>query len=318
MGRYRRKRRTLLGFIGGILALLCILVTVASHTQLPFPMPTWDDIFQKAGLSESQSVIGGDMEDGISVHIIDVGQGESILIKTDGGNVLIDAGENDQGSVVMDYLQSQGVDTIDVLVGTHPHSDHIGGADDIIENMQVTQVMMPDIPDSIMPTTKTFQDVLTATKDQGLELTVIEPGDSFDVGGAHFLVLGPLQEYDDLNNISAVLKMTYGERSFLFTGDAEKKAEDDMVASGEDLSTDVLVAGHHGSSTSSSQEFLNRVNPSFAAISCGEGNDYGHPHEETLARFAAMGVEVHRTDWEGSIAFLTDGENIAVETQKAA
>ncbi|MBC8570955.1 ComEC/Rec2 family competence protein [Zongyangia hominis] len=318
MSRRRRRNGAILGTVGGILALLCLLVTVASHVELPFPFPTWDQIFDGTGLKESRPVIGADVEGGITVHVIDVGQGESILIKTDSGNVLIDAGENDQGPTVMDYLQSQGVETIDYFVGTHPHSDHIGGMDYIIEHMDVKEVVMSDIPDSILPTTKTFQDVLAAVQKKNLEITVVEPGDSFDLGPVHFAVLAPIKAYDDLNDVSVVLKMTYGERSFLFPGDAEKTSEKDMASSGKDLSADVLVAGHHGSRTSSSNAFLDKVNPAYVAISCGKDNSYGHPHKETLENLETRKIAVNRTDEEGSIIYLTDGKNIAVQTEKAA
>lgn len=318
MSRRRRRHGAFLGTVGAVLALLCLVITVASHVELPFPMITWDNIFEETGLKESKPVIGDDKDNAITVHVIDVGQGESILVKSDGGNVLIDAGENDQGSVVMDYLKSQGVNTIDYFVGTHPHSDHIGGMDDIIENMEVKEVIMPDIPDSLIPTTKTFEDVLQAAEDQHLSITVMEPGDTFSVGEARFLVLAPLEEYDDLNDVSLVLKMTYGERSFLFTGDAEAISEKDMLASGEDLSAQVLVAGHHGSSTSSGAAFLDAVNPAYVAISCGMGNSYGHPHEETLQRLQTRQIQVNRTDQEGSIVYLTDGKNISVQTENAA
>lgn len=316
MSRHRRRNGAILGTVGGILVILCLLVTVASHADLPFPFPTWDDIFQKTGLDESRPPVAAGS--GVSVHVIDVGQGESILVQTPSGNVLIDAGENDQGAVVMDYLKSQGVSSIDYFVGTHPHSDHIGGMDTVIEQMDVKNVVMSDIPESIMPTTKSFRDVLLAIQNKGLEITVVEPGDTFEAGDTRFEVLAPLKDYDELNDISVVLKMTYGNTSFLFPGDAEKDSEKDMVDAGADLSADVLVVGHHGSSTSSTKSFLNAVSPAYAAISCGKDNSYNHPNEKTLEKLEERNVKIYRTDEDGTVVFVSDGENISVHTEKAA
>ena len=234
----------------------------------------------------------------MAVHFIDVGQGDSILAESGGHFLLIDAGENDQGDTVISYLEEAGVEALDYVIGTHPHSDHIGGLDDVIRAFDVETVILPPVEH----TTKTFEDVLDAIEEKDLSITLPVPGDSYELGDAAFTILAPQKDYgDDLNNWSVGLRLACGDGAFVACGDAEAQAEEDMAASGLALSADVLKIGHHGSSTSTSNAFLKAVSPAFAVISCGEGNSYGHPHKETLEKLEAAGIQVLRTDLLGDI-----------------
>ena len=250
----------------------------------------------------------------LKVHFLDVGQAESILILAPEKTVLIDAGENDQGDLVVRYLKEQGVSSIDLLIGTHPHSDHIGGMDIVLNKMPVETVILPILPDDLIPTTVTFTDLLKAIDRAGLEITPALPGDVYDLGGgAGLTLLGPVRDYDNLNNMSVVARLSFGSTSFLFTGDMEKEAEQDLVEQGAPLASTVLSAGHHGSQTSSRKAFLEAVNPKLAVISCGLDNSYGHPHREVMERLDALGIRVLRTDLDGAVVLASDGENIEIQ-----
>lgn len=248
----------------------------------------------------------------LKVHFIDVGQGDSILIQSGDHDMLVDAGENDQGDGVVTYLHSQGIAKLDYVIGTHPHSDHIGGLDDVINNVSVGKVILPPVEH----TTKTYEDVLDAIGSQGLKITKPVVGDTYQLGDASFQIIAPNGNYDDdLNNWSVGIKLTYGDNSFVMCGDAESQAEADICAGGINLSADVLKLGHHGSKTSTSGAFLNKVNPEYAVISCGMGNSYGHPHKETLNKLHSKGIKVFRTDEQGTIIATSDGINIKWSTQ---
>lgn len=249
----------------------------------------------------------------LKVHFLDVGQADSILVQLPSNqNMLIDAGDNDDGDTIVDYLTGAGVETIDYLVGTHPHADHIGGMDTVIKNFTIGRIYMP----RVTTTTKTFEDVLAAIKYKGLNVNTAKAGIKIiDDGALQAVILAPLSnEYEDMNNYSAVVKVAWGEVSFLFTGDAEEQSERGMLASGAPLQADVLKVGHHGSQSSTSAAFLQSVDPQYAVICVGAGNDYGHPHRETLARL--QGVNVLRTDLDSTVVFVTDGREINVTTGK--
>ena len=244
--------------------------------------------------------------DGLYVHYIDVGQGDSELVCCNGEYMLIDAGEPDASDAVLEYLDALGIDRLNYLVCTHGHSDHCGGLDAVVESLGVETVFTsPDAGDS--PSYEIFTD---AVYDAGLELTVPVLGESYRLGEASFSFIGPLEDYDNLNDDSLVMRLEYGDTSFLFTGDMTSKAEKDLINDGADLRCDVLKVGHHGSSGSSCYQFLYEAQPGSGVISCEKGNSYGHPHEETLSRLNDADVTVYRTDLEGSIVIFSDGMKV--------
>ena len=251
-------------------------------------------------------------DDGMKVHFLNVGQADSTLITCGDHAMLIDAGKNDDKEPILNYIQNKaGLTHLDYMIGTHPHEDHIGSMDSVIEAVSVDTVMLPNVTAN----TRTFQDVLTAIDEKGLSITVPEVGETYSLGDASFTILGPVSDYgDNLNDWSIALKITYGNTSFIFTGDAEADAEADMLGTGLDLSADVYQVGHHGSRTSSSSALLDAISPRYAVISCGAGNDYGHPHQETLDALSARNIEVYRTDLLGTIVAATDGNSISFST----
>ena len=249
----------------------------------------------------------------LDVQIIDVGQADCTLIKMpDGQNMLIDAGNNSDGGYLVDYLENEGVEKIDFLIGTHPHADHIGGMDDIIENFEIGKIYMPRVTSN----TQTFEEVLQAIKDKGLKIETATAGKTVLEGEVFAQFISPVGEYyEELNDYSAVLKLTYGSKSFLFMGDAEALAEKEILQK-FDVKSDVLKVGHHGSSTSSHNAFLKAVNPEIAVISVGEGNDYGHPHKSVLKRLEKIGTGLYRTDLNGTVKIYCDGTSIEVKCEK--
>ncbi len=241
------------------------------------------------------------------VHIIDIGQGDSALVRTDNFNLLIDAGTGKFEEKLVAYLKDVGVTKIDIMLLTHPHEDHIGGADVVIDEFEVGEIIMPDATTD----TRAFERVLDGAENKNIPISTVFRGDSFTEGGFKFDILSPDdKKYSDLNNTSIVLKLTYGDVSMMFTGDAEALVEREILDaySEADLKCIFLKAGHHGSSTSNTEEFLNAVSPEYVSISCETDNDYGHPHIEPLELFEKLKINVKRTDLEGSFVYVTDGK----------
>lgn len=270
--------------------------------------------FYNEVLANSNIELTDSVQDGVSVHFIDVGQGDSTLIQVEDKNILIDAGENDKGSLVVDYLHNQGVTEIDLLIATHPHSDHIGGLDVVVENFDIGEIIMPELNGDNIPTTKTYLDLLAAIDNKGYSITAATSGQVYGINQAHLSILGPIDEYSNLNNDSVVSKFQYGDISFLFCGDVEKEAENDLLELNTDLSATVLHVNHHGSSTSNTEKFLESVNAQCYVISVGSGNSYGHPHAEIIERLGDK--YIYRTDEQGSIVFTTDGKELSVKTER--
>lgn len=254
-----------------------------------------------------KTVVDGKEVGDLKVHYIDVGQGDSILIQQDDHNMLIDAGTNSSEKVVVDYLKSHGVTKLDYVIGTHPHEDHIGGLDAVINNFEIGQVFMP----KVTATTQTFKSVITAINNKELKITTPKVGDSYGLGNARWQIIAPVSaSYDNLNNYSIVTKLKFGNNSFIFTGDAESLSEGEILKKQLDISSDVLKVGHHGSRTSTTQNFLNKVNPKYAVISVGKGNSYKHPNQEILNRLKSKNVKVYRTDENGTVVATSDGTSI--------
>lgn len=266
--------------------------------------------------SESKSALTNGTAE---VCFVDTGQSDCILIRTDAAAVLIDAGEVGCEEAVCSAIKSRGIKTLDLVVATHPHSDHIGSMAAVFKEFSVKRLLIPDIPEEYLPETPLYDAVLNAAEgEDGCTVIRAEPKMSFYLGsGAALEVLGPVDCYfDDMNNWSVVTKFTFGETAFLFTGDMESAAELDLIASGADLSCDVLKCGHHGSRTSTTEELLNAASPRYAVFLCGTGNVHGHPHQSTKSALKRRGVRTFRTDLDGTVSMITDGKGIFIETEK--
>ncbi len=246
------------------------------------------------------------------VHFIDVGQGDCSLIMCDGKTMLIDGGESSASSKVYAYLKAHGIEYLDYIVATHAHSDHIGGLSGALNYAAVGTALCP-VSEYDSETFSSFEKYLGK---QGVQITIPKAGESFMLGSALIEVLSPQYDYDEPNDTSIVLKVSYGETSFLFTGDAERTAEADILAAGYDLSATVLKVGHHGSDTSTSYPFLREIIPKYAVIQVGKDNSYGHPTEDTMSRLRDADVTVYRNDLHGTIICSSDGQSVSFTTEK--
>lgn len=263
---------------------------------------------------------GGGFSDNLeelTVHYIDVGQGDSIYIKSGDTDMLIDCGESGDCEKVISYLDGMGITDIDYVVGTHPHSDHMGGMSKIVENFNIGEMIIPHIDESDTPTTKYFEKFLNACSVKNLSLTEAEIGRKISLGDAELEIIAPCSEdYSNVNNYSVTFIMNHGDNSFIFSGDAEKLAENEMIESGKLQDIDVYKVGHHGSDTSSSEDFLNVIKPDYAVISCGVGNSYGHPCDITIENLSKFTDKIYRTDISGTVVFTSDGKNLDVKTER--
>lgn len=246
----------------------------------------------------------------IYVHFIDVGQADSILITCKDESMLIDAGNNDDGDMLVNYFKNMGINSFKYVVGTHAHEDHIGGMDDIIDNFDIGTFYMPDV----ITTTKTFEDVLDSLEKKNYYFDTPKTDSEFNVCDASFKVIYVGDNEDDLNSTSIVLKMKHGNNTFLFTGDMTSEVESKVI--NKDISADVLKVAHHGSNTSSSKAFLDKVRPKYAIISCGLNNKYNHPHDVILKRLKNIDASIYRTDEVGTIVMESDGNVLKVTSEK--
>ncbi len=327
------------GLWGILLALMLVLTGCGGQTDLSQPaqvqnepavtesdktvsadtygMETGQTAEDGSDTESRKPVVTGDPDDGqqdtkltedssLQVHYIDVGQGDATLITCDGAAMLIDAGNNNKGTLVQSYLMSQGVQSLDYVIGTHPDADHIGGLDVIITKFDCGTVFLTDDTKD----TATYRDVISAMQYKGYNKTLPVAGDTYQLGGAEFTFVGPVATSDDSNNNSIALLLKHGSKTFYFEGDAEEEEESSILNTGVSLSADVYKVGHHGSKTSTTDAMLAAVAPSYAVISVGEGNSYGHPNAETLNKLRAAGVSVFRTDEQGSIIAQSDGTTI--------
>jgi competence protein ComEC len=304
--RKRTKRKITKAIFSIILVLILSVAGYIFKDQIP------------GGFLGNDATVGGPLDNipavtdpnYLTVHYIDVGQADAILVACGGEYMLIDAGEDDGDDRVIHYLTDLGIDEIDLVVATHAHSDHIGEMGDVLNAIPAVEVWYPEYRHG----TKTEQRFLTAVDGCGANLYEPELGDTYDLGGATVTVLGPVKEYDDPNDMSIVVLVQFGDDRFLFTGDMENTdaAENDLVAywGEEALRADVLKVGHHGARTSTSYHFLRSVSPSYAVISVGEGNTYGHPTSETLNILGQAEVYVYRTDTMGTVVAVSDGQDI--------
>lgn len=306
--RYAKRTRRRPAWVG-VLALL----VVAAAGILRYLGVDWNTLLPAGAGAPAASQTAP--EGTLQVYYFDVGQADSELIcLPTGEHILIDAGTSSTQEELVRQLRSLGAETLDLVVATHPHADHIGGMAAVLEALTVEQIVMPVTSDSSTPTTQTYEALLDAIGEEGLTVTPAQAGEEiWNGGGASLQVLAPnAQSYGDLNDYSVVLRLAYGADSFLFTGDAEETSEEEMLSRGWTLNATVLKCGHHGSETSTSQPFLDTVRPQYAVISCGVDNDYGHPDQVTLDRLEAAGAEVFRTDLQGTIVASTEGSGVTM------
>lgn len=250
---------------------------------------------------------------GLNVHFINVGQADSALITCEGQNMLIDGGNADDSQLLISYLNDYNVKNLDYIIATHAHEDHIGGLPAPLQNLDISRVFAPETGAD----TDVYRKFTDAVVQRGLTIEHPSIGDTLPLGSAELTFLGPLEESpENLNNTSIVCRITYGENSFLFTGDMEYDAEKELTERNYPLNSDVLKVGHHGSSSSSSYTFLREVMPEYAVISVGKNNTYGHPTEKVLSRLRDVNAEIYRTDLQGHIVMHSDGESITVTAQK--
>lgn len=311
MGR-RKKKNSIAYAITAIIVIVVILL-FGNKLSMDNIETMFSNISENVVAQESPDINTNVVEgQDVVVKFFDVGQADSILVQSAGVNMLIDAGTNNMGNTVVQNLKDLGITKIDYLVGTHPHEDHIGGMDDVINNFEIGTIYMP----KVQTNTKTFEDVLDAISNKGLTITTPEVGYVFEVGNTKCEVMcagtGTTEENSNLNLSSIVIRMVYGEESFLFMGDAEEKNE----SSRQWPRTTVLKVGHHGSDTSSSESFLNQVKPEISVISVGINNTYGHPKKTTLDKLNALETSIYRTDQNGTITITCDGTNCVVTTEK--
>jgi competence protein ComEC len=250
----------------------------------------------------------------LQVLFLDVGQGASqLLISPSGKTMLIDAGNNDKEQVMLDYLKQYQITKLDIVIGTHPDADHIGGLDKVIDQTMVDNIYMPKISSN----TRTFESLLESISNKKLKVQTAKAGLTLDWDKeVQVEMIAPAAVYDSANNMSAVVKITYGTTSLLLTGDAEAASEKDMIKSGVDLSSTVLGVGHHGSKSSTSLAFLNEVKPQYAIIQSGKDNNYGHPDKTILSRLKKAGVSVYRNDLQGTVSVISDGKNVTIATER--
>lgn len=253
-------------------------------------------------------------QSGLKVLFLDVGQGASqLLVSPNGKTMLIDAGDNDKEQLMLDYMKKYGITKLDIVIGTHPDADHIGGLDKVIDHLDIGKVYLPKASSN----TKTYESLLTSIKQKGLKVTTAKAGVKLDWDpDVQVEMLAPVKSYKDNNNNSAVVRLTHGANAILLTGDVESESEQDMIASKAELSADLMLVGHHGSNSSTTAAFLNKVKPKAAVIQVGKGNKYGHPKEKVLQRLEKQGVKVYRNDEQGTIAAISDGKQIRMQTER--
>ena len=299
----RRRRRGILP------SLLTIILAILLYFAYPYIMDYLDTPEDTPPPPEVIPVGEGEY---IELHMIDIGQGDSILIRTSGGNILIDAGPGKSEDELKAYLASLSITEFEYAIFTHMDEDHIGGADMIMTDYTVSNVLMPDADAD----TKTYLKMIEAIEASEAVVTKTDSGDQYTIGSMTLTVLSPVEgkKYNNKNNYSIVIRLDFGETSIMLTGDAEEEVEEQLLQLyGTDmLDCDILKVGHHGSESSSTIEFLEAVTPEFALISCGEGNTYGHPHSITITNLTAIGADIYRTDEIGSIILTTDGELIEI------
>lgn len=269
------------------------------------------ELLKKDNTSYAMKQTENDNSKKLEIYYFDVGQADSILIKENNYNILIDAGNNEDGENLVNYIKNDlNINKLNMVVGTHPHEDHIGGLDNIIDEFNIDTILMPNATS----TSKTFESVLNSIENKNYKITVPKVDEEFNYDNIKLKVFYTGTNEKDLNNNSIVLKLTYFNNKFLFTGDATSKVEKKLL--NKDIESDVLKIGHHGSEYSTTENFLDKVNPKYAIIEVGKNNIYKHPKQITLDKLNAKNIKIYRTDLDGTIKLTSDGNNITFETIK--
>lgn len=264
-----------------------------------------DKVFEESGLRNTQQASA----DKMYVSFIDVGQGNCTLLRCGGKAILVDSGEVGAAQTVINYIKNLGIDELNCVLVTHQHTDHMGAMTKILYEFKIDDLIMPEIPEEIIPTNKTYEKFLTAVSDNAGNVIAAKPEETYSYGEMKLEIFAPLRDYDNLNDMSAVSRISYGDTSVMFTGDATTTVEKDLLKKNINYSATVLNVGHHGSKTSSSEAWLRAVNPKYAVICCGVNNDYGHPHSLITKRLEEFGIEYFETDLLGTIVFESDSKN---------
>ncbi len=239
----------------------------------------------------------------VYLHVIDVGQGSSTLIQQGNEGILIDAGEADYGGYVSEYINACGIDSLKYVVASHPHSDHIGGLPKVLKEIKTEEILMPEIDEKFLPTTKVYERLLDAIIEQEITATYCEVGDVYTLGDIKLQILGPVEQISDLNNMSAICRLSVGDTDVLVPADAERKELGTCLSNGGNFESEILLMAHHGSENSLHSKFLAAVDPMEAVISCGKENSYGHPHDEVIDYLTENNIEYWRTDYSGDIVY---------------
>lgn len=318
MAKRKTKSNALVQLIAGIVIILVITLiggkydsNLLENLKGSLESESLEDV-EKNNDNSTQKIETSKVDGNLIVDFIDVGQGDSILIRQGDHAMLIDGGTSECKDDLLNFLKSENIQKFDYIVGTHPHEDHIGSLDDVIDAYDFDTILFP----KVTTTTKTFENLVNAVKNKNKKFTTPVSGNEYTLGDAKFKILAPSSDsYQSLNNYSIVIKLTYGENTFMFTGDAETLSETEMLNSFDDLTADVLKIGHHGSTTSTSKKFLNAVNPKYAVISVGKDNTYNHPTKTTMNKLEELKIPVYRTDEEGTIECVSNGKDITFNVE---
>lgn len=295
-----KKRKNNTKLISGVVIFIIAFLAFAGSMLIKEP----ETLFEDTGLRNSQQSESNMMY----VDFIDVGQGNCTLVHMGDTAILVDSGEVGAAQTVISYIKNLGIDELDCVLVTHPHSDHMGAMTKILYEFEIKDLIMPEIPEDIIPTNSTYEKFLTAVSDNAENVIPAEAGMTYSYGEMNLEILAPLHGYDNLNDMSAVSRVSFGETSVMFMGDASTAVEKDLLNTGKDFSADIINIGHHGSKTASSQKWLEAVNPEFAVICCGAGNEYGHPHSVVTERLDNIGIEYYRTDLNGTVVFQSNSK----------
>lgn len=297
-----KRRKSINSKIITVAAVLLVAVLSLFLTKNFIPI---DKVFEESGLRNTQQASA----DKMYVSFIDVGQGNCTLLRCGGKAILVDSGEVGAAQTVINYIKNLGIDELNCVLVTHQHTDHMGAMTKILYEFKIDDLIMPEIPEEIIPTNKTYEKFLTAVSDNAGNVIAAKPGETYSYGEMKLEIFAPLRDYDNLNDMSAVSRISYGDTSVMFTGDATTTVEKDLLKKNINYSATVLNVGHHGSKTSSSEAWLRAVNPKYAVICCGVNNDYGHPHSLITKRLEEFGIEYFETDLLGTIVFESDSKN---------